>query len=117
MPYDTHITFVPRDTEKPIRSFLTDAYHLSPRHRGVREKPKSDIVKNAGLLFREHGNSSYVDYVATLTLEEFLDFHKKHYGKSFHPEEKYKQFLKEEIHDVYYRWVIIDCCEWESGLC
>lgn len=117
MPYDTTITFVPRDNNKPVRNFTTSAYPLSPRFRGKRIHPKCDIVKHCGLHFREHGNSSYVDFVATITQEEFLRFHKKHYHKPFHPEKDFHAFLKKEMHETYYRWVIIDCSEWESGLC
>ena len=117
MPYSTTIFFVPRDTKKPVRNFETMAYYLSPRFAKAREKQRGDIVEEKGLLFRETGNFSYVDYVVTLTLDEFKAFHKLHYQKPFHPEKEFHHFLENEIDTIFYRWVIIECYEWESGYC
>ena len=117
MPYSTKIFFVPRDNNEAVRNFETMAYYLSPRSAKAREKQTGNIVKEKGLLFRETGNSSYTDYIATLDLDEFKAFHKKHYQKPFHPEKDFHHFLENEIDKVYYRWVIIECYEWDSGYC
>ena len=114
MAFSTKISFVPRDNGEKSVSFDNVNYDLPiPLYNTT----KLDI-DFPFLNFRNIYSNGYLDYVAVLTLEEFLILHNSNYIPNIPStgDVKLIEFLSTTIYNTKYNWVLINIYEWESGL-
>jgi hypothetical protein len=116
MSFSTKITFVPKDTDVKSVSFNGVDIGLVPIGGGM------DVMKNVlferfkSLHFRQILSLDGIDFVSTLTIEEFEYFYNEHVNKSSNSIQDLNQFIITKIGKTRYNWVIIEVYEWESGL-
>lgn len=113
MAFSTKVIFVPRDNRVPSVSIDNVNYGL-PGNTNIFDSVKNEY---AFLNFREIWSSGYYDFVATLTFEEFVDFHKKYYkDETRYNTDQIEKFLSSIPPTMRYNWVLVVVYEWESGL-
>jgi len=115
MAFSTKISFVPRDSGEMSISFDNVNYGITGFSTDVFKSVKNEF---AFLNFKEFYSGAYYDFVAVLSFEEFIDFHKKYYkaNPSHHLTEELEKFLYITASKIRYNWVLIVVYEWEIGL-